>query len=207
MAEYETEEQQVEALKNWWKQNATAVITGVVLSIGALGGWRGWDWYQETQAVDASDAFAAVQELMDSGDMQSFQLQAETLRTQYTSTPYAVLTTLHEAKVQAGNGDLTAAAESLHWVIDHGDQEPVQNIARLRLARVLIADHKPGAAHAVMDHKFPEAYDSLAYEIRGDILVAEGKIEQAKQAYDRAMESVLARGVEFLQIKRNDLGS
>ena len=102
MAEYETEEQQVEALKNWWKQNATAVITGAVLGIGALGGWRGWDWYQETQAVDASDAFAAVQELMRAGDTQSFQIQAETLRTRYASTPYAVLATLHEAKTQAG---------------------------------------------------------------------------------------------------------
>ena len=207
MTQYETEEQQLEAIKNWWKQNGTAVITGAVLAIGALGGWRGWDWYQETQAGDASDAFAVVQELLQTGDIQSFQKQSESLRTRYSSTPYAVLTALQEAKEQAGNGNLAAAAESLHWVISHSDQVPVQDIARLRLARVLIADHKPDEANTVIDHDFPESYASLVHEIRGDILVAKGEIGQAKQAYDEALESVHARGVEFLKMKRDDLGS
>lgn len=207
MAQYETEEQQVEALKNWWKQNGTAVITGAVLAVGALGGWRGWDWYQESQATDASDAYAAVQEYLQEEDIESFRMQAETLRTRYASTPYAVLTALFEAKMQAGNGDLAAAAESLYWVIQHSDQASVRDIARLRLARVLIASSKLDEASAVIDREFPEAYASLVHEIRGDVLVAKGEIEQARQAYDEAINSVHARGVEFLQMKRDDLGS
>ena len=207
MAQYETEEQQVEALKTWWKENGTAVIIGALLGIGALGGWRGWGWYQEKQAVNASDIFSSVQESMIAGDRASFQEQAETLRTDYASTPYAVLATLHEAKAQAEQGELKAAAESLHWAIKHSAQSSIRDVARIRLARVLVADHKLDAAQAVIDQEFSEGYRSLVHEIQGDILIARGEPEQAKQAYDLALESARASGVEFLQMKRDDLGS
>ena len=68
MADYETEEEQVEALKDWWKQNGLAVIGGAVLGISALLGWRGWNWHQENQANEASDIFAVVQEAVNKND-------------------------------------------------------------------------------------------------------------------------------------------
>lgn len=207
MADYETEEQQVEALKNWWKENGTAVITGAALGIAALGGWRGWDWYQEKQAKEASDMFANVQEAVIKNDAESLQAQSDTLRASYKSTPYAVLATLHEAKIQTEQGDLAATAESLRWVIEHSSQDAVQDIARIRLARVLIADNKLDEAAATISRNLPKAYSSLVNEIRGDIFFAKGDVEQAKQAYDQALESADASSVEFLQMKRNDLGS
>ena len=206
MAQYETEEQQVEALKKWWKENGTAVIIGALLGIGALGGWRGWNWYHENQAEIASDIFASVQKRMIAGDTASFSKEAETLRNEYASTPYAVLTTLHEAKAQAEDGDLKAAAESLHWVIKHSGQPSIRDIAHIRLARVLVADQKLDDAQAVINQEFSSGYSSLVHEIRGDILVARGESGQAKQAYDLALESAHASGVEFLQMKRDDLG-
>ena len=84
MADYETEEQQVEALKNWWKENGTAVITGAALGIAALSGWRGWEWYQEKQAKEASDMFANVQEAVIKNDAESLQAQSDTLRANMT---------------------------------------------------------------------------------------------------------------------------
>ncbi len=207
MAQYDTEEQQVEALKSWWKENGTAVIIGALLGIGALGGWRGWGWYQEKQAENASDIFASVQESMIAGDRASFREQAETLRTDYASTPYAVLATLHEAKAQAEQGDLEAAAESLRWAVKHSAQPSIRDVARIRLARVLVADHKLDAAQTVIEKEFSDGYQSLVHEIQGDILISRGEPEQAKQAYDLALESARASGVEFLQMKRDDLGS
>ncbi len=207
MADYETEEQQVEALKNWWKENGIAVISGVALGIAALSGWRGWDWYQEKQAEEASDMFANVQEAVIKNDAESLQVQSDTLRANYKSTPYAVLASLYEAKTQTEQGDLAAAAESLRWVIDHSSQDAVQNIARIRLARVLVADNKLDEAAATINRNLPKAYSSLVNEIRGDIFFAKGELEQAKQAYDQALESADASSVEFLQMKRNDLGS
>lgn len=207
MADYETEEQQVEALKEWWKQNGTAVISGAVLGIAALGGWRAWDWYQEKQATEASDIYANVQGALLQNDTESLGTEAETLREQYKSTPYAVLVTLHEAKIQSEKGDLGAAAESLRWAMDNSSQKSVQNIARIRLARVLVADSKLDEATTLINHNLPDAYASLVNEIRGDIFFAKGETEQAKQAYDQALESADANSVEYLQIKRNDLGS
>ena len=207
MAEYETEEQQVEALKEWWKTNAIAVITGGILGIAALGGWRGWNWYQEEQAIKASDQYASVQAAIRDNDVETVLSQAEILRTKYTSTPYAALVTLLEAKLQAQQGDLSASAQSLRWVVEHSLQDSVQAIARIRLARVLVADNKLDEAAAIINQDMPDTYTSLINEIRGDIFLAKGETEQAMQAYDQALAPASASGVEYLQMKRNDLGS
>ena len=206
MAAYETEEQRIEAIKNWWKHNGALVIAGAALSIAALGGWRGWSWYQEKQAVTASDLYAEVQTAINTDDTAGLQTQAEFLRTKYASTVYAALATLHEAKVQSEKNDLAMAADRLRWVIDHGKRAGLKDVARIRLARVLIADNKLKEAMTVVGHDFPKAYASLVNEIRGDIFVAEGEVKKARQAYDQALASVDTGSVEFLQIKRNDLG-
>ena len=207
MAEYETEEQQVEALKDWWKQNGLAVIGGAVLGISALMGWRGWNWHQEKQATEASDIFAVVQEAVNKNDVNALQEQTKTLRDNYAATPYASLAVLHQAKNLTEQGNTDAAEESLRWVLNNSKQETVQNVARLRLARLLLADNKVDEAQAMVGSEMSDAYASLANEIRGDIFVAKGEMEQAKEAYDQAMQSASGDGVEYLQLKRNNLGS
>ncbi len=207
MFDYETEEQQVEAIKNWWKQNGTAIISGAVLGIGALVGWRGWAWHQENQAIEASDAFVIVQEAVKSNDSAVIQTQAEVLRSEFKSTPYASLATLYEAKSESENGDLAAAAVSLRWVMNYSNQDSVKDVARIRLARVLVADNKLDEAAATINHALPKFYASLVNEIRGDIYLAKGENEQAKQAYDQAMQDAGGAGVEYLLMKRNNLGS
>lgn len=207
MFDYETEEQQVEAIKNWWKENGAAIISGAVLGIGALVGWRGWIWYQENLATEASDIYVIVQDAVNNNDSAAIQSQADVLRSEYKSTPYASLATLYEAKTQSEKGDLAAAAESLRWVMDHSSQDTVKNVARIRLARVLVADNKLDEAAATINHALPKSYASLINEIRGDIYLAKGENEQAKQAYNQAVKDAGGAGVEYLQMKRNDLGS
>ena len=207
MAEYETEEQQVEAIKEWWKQNGIAVISGAVLGIAALVGWRGWSWHQEKQATEASDIFTVMQEAINKNDSAALQVQAKSLRDNYASTPYASLAVLHEAKIQNENGDHAAAEESLRWVLNNSKQDSVQDIARLRLARLLLANDKVDEAQSMVNVEMSDAYASLLNEIRGDIFVAKGELEQARKAYDQAMLTAGGSGVEFLELKRNDLGS
>ena len=207
MADYETEEQQVEALKEWWKQNGLAVIGGAVLGVSALVGWRGWGWYQEKQATEASDIFAVVQEAANRNNASVLQEKTKMLRDNYSSTPYASLAVLHQAKNQIEQGENAAAEESLRWVLSNSKQDAVQNVTRLRLARLLLADNKVDEAQAMISSGMSDAYKSLADEIRGDIFVVKGEIEQAKVAYDQAMQSASGGGVEYLQLKRNDLGS
>lgn len=207
MAEYETEEQQVEALKDWWKQNGVAVIGGAVLGISALVGWRGWNWYQDKQATEASDIYAVVQEAVNKNNSSVLQEKISTLRESYASTPYAALAVLHQAKVQVEQGDNAAAEESLRWALKNSKQADVKNVAKLRLARLLLADNKVDEAQTLVNTEMSDAYASLLNEIRGDIFVAKGEVEQAKKAYDQAMLSAGGNSVEYLQLKRNDLGS
>jgi predicted negative regulator of RcsB-dependent stress response len=207
MAEYETEEQQVEALKDWWKQNGIAVIGGAVLGISALVGWHGWNWHQENQAIEASDVYTVVQETLAKGDETALAEQVNILQDQYGSTPYASLAVLHHAKVQVDKDNGAAAEESLRWVIKNSKQETVQNVAQLRLARLLLADNKIDEAQSMVSAGMSEAYTSLAKEIQGDIFVAKGDIEEAKKAYDEAMLTGSGSGIEYLQLKRSDLGS
>lgn len=207
MAEYETEEEQVEALKEWWKQNGLAIIGGAVLGISALLGWRGWGLYQGKQATEASDIFAVVQEAVASNDINALNKQVNNLSTNYASTPYASLAVLHQAKIQIEREDNVVAEESLRWVLNNSKQDSVQDVARLRLARLLIADNKVDQALEMANSVISDAYASLVNEIRGDIFVVKGEIEQAKGAYDQAMQEASGGGVEYLQLKRNELGS
>ena len=207
MAEYETEEQQVEALKDWWKQNGIAVIGGAVLGISALVGWRGWNWHQENQAIEASDVYTVVQEAVTKNDEAVLAKQVSILQEQYSSTPYASLAVLHHAKALVDKGNSSAAEENLRWVVNNSKQETVQNVARLRLARLLLADNKIEEAQSMVNAGMSEAYASLAKEIQGDIFVAKGEVEEAKKAYDEAMLTANGGGIEYLQLKRSDLGS
>ncbi len=207
MAEYETEEQQVEAIKEWWRENGKAVIGGAFLGIGALVGWYLWGDYQKKLAVEASDIFTVMQEAVIKNDTAVLQQQAKILRDNYASTPYAPLAVLHEAKIQNEKGDLVAAEESLRWVLNNSKQDTVQDIARIRLARLLLANDKVDEAQSMINVDMSDAYASLLNEIRGDIFVAKGEIEQARNAYDQAMQTSGGSGVEFLELKRNDLGS
>ena len=207
MAEYETEEQQVEAIKNWWKENGFAVVGGAVLGISALVGWRAWGWHQDKQATEASDLYAIVQQAANKNDAVLLEGSANKLQADYASTPYASLAGLHLAKVKNDKGDTTGSEDSLRWVLKNSKQNSVQDIARIRLARILLAENKIDEAQSLINSNFSEAYSSLVNEVRGDIYVAKGEIEQAKQAYDQAMQTSSGSSVEYLELKRSDLGS
>ena len=89
MAEHETEEEQVRALKEWWKENGRSVIAGVVIGVGTLIGWKGWGVYQEQQAMEASDLYNNMRSAILAQNLDSVVAQAQELKDNYTSTPYA----------------------------------------------------------------------------------------------------------------------
>ncbi|MDQ3731703.1 MAG: tetratricopeptide repeat protein [Pseudomonadota bacterium] len=205
MASYHSDEEQVEALKRWWRDNGRSVIAGAIIGVSALLGWRGWATYQDNQAADASIHYAALQNAMGRDDARAVEHNAQTLVEPYASTPYASLAALALAKFKAQAGDLRAAEAQLRWAIDHTSQQVVANLAKIRLARVLNAQGRHEEALAMLADEFPAAYTSLVEEVRGDALVAQNKTEAARLAYDRAI--LAARGdVEYLRMKRAELG-
>jgi predicted negative regulator of RcsB-dependent stress response len=115
------------------------------------------------------------------------------------------LAALELAKLKAQAGDLQAAEFQLHWAIDHSAQKVIEALARIRLARVLVAQGRYDDALHVVQRDLPPAYTSLVEEVRGDALLAKGEVEAARAAYDRAI--LTATGdIEYLRMKRTDLG-
>ena len=206
MAEYETEEQQVKAIKDWWKENGRSVIAGVVIGVAGLVGWKGWNAYQEQQSLAASDRYQAMRASILAQNLEAVVQQAGDLKDNYGSTPYASLGALLLAKAKAEQGDEDAIIESLQWVIDNGKQATLQSIAKLRLARVYVAQENLDAAQKLLDQQYPQAYQSLLAEIRGDLLARRGDVAAARVAYDQAIETAGAEDIDYLRMKRDNLG-
>jgi len=205
VVEYTTEEEQLEALKKWWERNGRSLIAGVILGLSALLGWYVWTSYQQRIAEEASSYFHELKELVTRFDSEQYDESVAILQRDYSSTPYAGLASLELAKRKAEDGNLQAAQDALHWALEHTDHQPVVDIARLRLARVLVAQDKAQDALNILDEGSPEGYTSLSEEIRGDAMVKLGDISQARAAYQQAIDTA-SGNVEFIQMKLDDLG-
>ena len=130
-----TEEQQIAAIKQWWKENGSSIVTGVVLGLAVLFGGKAWFAYQERTAQNASNVYAAMMRSLQMGDALNTAEMAGMLLADYGSTPYAALGALALARIRLEEGETGPARGQLQWVLDNSDSEIFRDIARLRLAR------------------------------------------------------------------------
>ena len=203
----ETEEQQIAEIKKWWSENATSIIVGVVLGLAGVFGVRAWLGYQDSLSERASTIYTVMMQGLEQGNPQLVSERADTLITQYSSTPYAAMAALALAKIQLQEGDLDAANSQLQWVLDNGDIDLVRETARLRLARVLIAQERLDEAEALLEQpRSTTAFDNLYTEVAGDIHSARDNAAAASEAYQRALAATPATnqanpGYQLLQLK------
>lgn len=207
---YSSEEEQIEAIKKWWRENGPAVIIGVFVGFGALFGWQGWQNYQNTRAELASSIYSNIivsLEAADSADNSaSIEISVDELQQEYAGTPYAALASLAGAKAAVQRDDLVTAKSMLQWVAENADQPELANIARLRLARLYIVEAEWDAAAGLLNRGYPESFSASVDELLGDLYAAQGNTAEARQAYDRALSAeVPATNRELIQIKRDAL--
>lgn len=205
MADYKTDDETVEELKTWWKENGTAVIAGIAIAIVSLFGWDYWKSWQESTANEASALYTQVQKTADVSLEKSLP-DLQKLQQDYASTPYAATASLKAAQQYAQKGDYPAAASSLQWVIDHGKDASLKEVASLRLVRVLVALKKPDEALALVNQTYPAAYQPLLEELKGDIYAAQNKPDAARAAYDKALLGNSGSPNGLLKMKRDNLG-
>lgn len=205
--EFETEEQKVEALKKWWQANGTLVIAGLALGIALIAGWRFYEDYKIRHAEAASNLYEAVlQTAITGGDINTQQTRVNELMAEYANTPYAALSALVLAKQQAQSGDNAKAIQQLEWVMKNSSAVEIQNIARLRMARLMMATEQYDAALALVNAEYAESFTALYEELKGDLYVMRGENELARAAYDKAIQASDNKASDFLKIKRDDLG-
>ncbi|MBL3591460.1 MAG: tetratricopeptide repeat protein [gamma proteobacterium endosymbiont of Lamellibrachia anaximandri] len=203
MSVYQTEEEQVEALKKWWQENGKSVVAGVVIGLGAVFGWQSWGEYKERVGGDASVAFNQMITAVESGDSDSASKQAELLRLEYESSNYAVFAALAQARIKIEAGDSPAARSQLEWAIDNASESGLKQIAQLRLARILLSegDLDGAAAQAKVDSG---SYAGEFAALRGDIALARQDNKSARDAYSLALANGVGNSA-LVQMKLDDL--
>ena len=185
---YDLEEQdQLEDLKAWWKQWGNT-IAGIVIaaSVGVIGvqGWRWWTQQQAAQAAAIYDAVNAAVRANDAGKAKDAMSQ---LTDKYAGTGYAPRAALLLAAQLFENGDAAGAKAQLAWVIDKSSEDELKQIARLRLAEILLDEKQYDEALRILDAKFDPPFGGVYADARGDVLAAAGRTEEARNEYQTAL--------------------
>ncbi len=203
MSVYQTEEEQVEAIKKWWKENGTSVVAGLVIGLGAVFGWQGWNSYQDRIGKEASVAFSQLMVAVDNGDAEAAANQAELLRVDYESTSYAVLAAMTQARFKLEQGDSAAARSQLEWALQNSSDGSLKQLVQLNLARLLLSDGDLAGAAKLADVSEGGFAGEYA-ELRGDIARAQEDTTAAHDAYSMALSQNVANP-DQVQMKLDDL--
>lgn len=202
---YATDEEKVESLRKWWKENGKSVIIGIIIGLGVVFGWRGWMDYKQGRAEQASALYEQLLTALDEDAGDIMVQRSELLIERYKATPYADLAGLALAKHHVKQGDPAAAQIHLQRVMDNAKQEEIRHIARLRLARVLFELNKLDEALALISDTNSDTFTAAHAELKGDIHVAQGIPQLGRDAYQKALVAEPANR-NFLELKLDDLG-
>lgn len=182
------EQETVDELKAWWKHYGGMVTLVIAAAAIALAGWQGWRWYQANQSAQASALFDTLTKAAQAGDAKALRDAGGSLVESYPRTLYASMGALTLARYYFERNDLKAAQAQLEWVADKAPSGEFRDIARLRLAAVLLDQKAYDEALKRLDEKPAPAFEAQFQALKGDILVASGKTADAKAAYKVAME-------------------
>lgn len=195
MAVYDLEEQeQISEIKAWWAENGKLVTTVVLAAAIGSVSWQGLKWYQNKQANEAGAIYFTMQEAAEHSDAAKTRAAAGQLIEQFGATSYAQMAALVSAKVQFVNGDSKNARAPLEWLISEGSDPALKDIARLRLATILLHDGAYADALAQLDSTPVPSLKPRYDDLRGDVLATDGKIEQARAAYQSALDALGSGG-------------
>lgn len=202
---YDLEEQEkLDELKAWWKRNGTTVLLSVFVFFAVLAGVQGYRHYQKTQRMEA----AMVYETLEGAELPRLREVSGHLMERYSGTPYAARAALLAASANYAANDLKSAASQLEWAIEHTAEDSVRDIARLRLATILLNGKRYAEAMKQLDAKHEKAFSGLFSDLKGDVLMAEGKVLEARVAYREAMGSMEEKSAyrQVVQMKLDGLG-
>ena len=212
MAHYDLEEQeQIDSLKTWWKMYGN-LVSGVLVAISVVVlGWQGWGWYQRSQAAQAAGIYAVLEQGAALRDGQKVKAAAGELAEKFGGTTYAWLGALIAGKQSFDAGDLKTAKAQLGWAVENAKDE-VKDLARLRLAAVLLDEKAFDEALKQLEAAHDAAFAARFLELKGDVLAAQGKAPEARAAYKAALDKGEVRegkggaGRELLRQKLDSLG-
>ncbi len=186
---YDLEEQeQLATIKAWWERWGNLVLTAVTVVLLAIAAFNGWRWYERHEAANAGALYDEFVASLAGTDIARKKELAGTLIERYGRTVYAPMAALEVAKINFEAGDLGAARAQLRWVIDKSDHPELAHIARLRLAGVLLDEKAYDEAMKLLTESVPASLATSFADRRGDVLMAMGRADEARAAYQEALD-------------------
>ena len=206
---YDLEEQeQIETLRSWWKQYGNLVTWLLIAALGAYAAWSGWNYYQRSQAAQAGQLYDEITRAVAAKDTARVLRGATDMREKFGRTAYAEMAALTAAKAAFDANDLNGAKAQLQWVVDSGRDEEYRALARIRLAGVLLDEKAYDEGLKVLSADVPAGFAGALADRRGDLLMAQNKVAEARAAYQEALQKSDAKspGRQLIQLKLDAIG-
>ena len=188
------EQEQVDQLKAFWQQYGNLITWSLILALTGFAAWNGWNWWQREQAGKASAMFDELERAAQAADAERSARVFADLKERFPRTAYAQQGALLTAKVQAEKGQADAALATLAWASDNAADDEIRTIARLRAAGLLMDKKQYDAALAQLaaaaQGRNAKEFEALVADRRGDVLLAQGKTDEARTAYEVAYKSI-----------------
>jgi predicted negative regulator of RcsB-dependent stress response len=188
MATYDLDEQErLDELKAWWKQWGNTLMIGLAVVIAAGAGWRYWQNHVLTQSLEAATVYEKLTQSMAAKDVKVANEAGSMLLDQYKDTAYAPRAALLLAKLNVAGKDLKSAQAQLEWAAANSKEPAIKDLARLRLAEVQLDQNQYEAALKTLSGTHSDAFASRFDDLKGDVLLAQGKQGDARAAYQAAL--------------------
>jgi len=203
-----SEDEQIEKLKAWWKNYGNALIAGVALGLAVLFGGRYWQHQQAEKAAEASALFDQMVYSVNENNKTNAAKIGSQIINDFGRTPYAGLAALVLARENYDQNEKDKAKKQLAWAIDNAREDGVRQVARLRLARLQLADDNLAGAEELLKQEPLAGFELEFYELKGDLLKKKGDIPGARSAYGKAIAHAGSSGkyLDKLKMKIDDLG-
>ncbi|MFA6921942.1 MAG: tetratricopeptide repeat protein [Gallionella sp.] len=203
------EQEQLDTLKAWWKDNGTWVLGSVLVVVVAMGGWRGWQYYQNKQTAEAATLYQQFVDQLASNDPKRVNDAAAAVMDKYAATPYAPRAALIAAQVNESVKEPAHAKTQLQWVLEHGKEDGLKSVAGLRMASLLLDEKDYAGALKLLEAKHAASFDALFADLKGDVLNAQGKPVEARAAYQAAFDKLDAKSTyrNLVQMKLDAFGA
>ncbi|MBN8739434.1 MAG: hypothetical protein BGP24_06375 [Lysobacterales bacterium 69-70] len=203
------EHEQSEIVRKWMRDNVASIFVGIGLGLLVIFGYFQWQGHQARQRAMAANEFMSFGAAVGAKNETAAKAALERIQKEHAGSIYAVIAAMRWAEGAIARKDLAAAEQSLQWAYDHADSKTIKSLAGQNLVRVKLGADKAAEALTLLDSLPVEGYASAIAELRGDALLAQGKRDDARNAYQASIDAldVMSPNRQSLEMKRDDLGA
>ena len=209
MGTYNLEEQEkIDQIKSWWNKYSIVITIILTASLVTIGGTQAWKYYQQKQAYQAADLYFLLEGVKESGNAEKINDAAHLLTEGFPSSGYASRAAIISAQSDVQSGNNKRAIQSLQWIIDHAKEPALHDLARLRIAGILLDEERYEEAIKTLNTQDNETFAGLYLDRKGDILSALNKNSEARLSYQAALEKLSKSNnyYNIVQMKLDALG-